>query len=66
MVIYIDEQPVPISGRLYSRAMRVPAGNHIIEFKFHPEKLFLGEKLTGMFTAFVLMVIGTGYLEWRK
>jgi hypothetical protein len=65
---YIDEQPVSHFRADYIlRAMRVPAGNHIIEFKFHPESYFLGEKVSlACSLLLVLMVIGTGYLEWKK
>jgi hypothetical protein len=65
---YVDNQPVPHFRADYVlRAMRIPAGNHTIEFKFHPKSYFMGEKVSlACSLLLVLMVIGTGYFEWKK
>jgi hypothetical protein len=65
---YIDNQPVSHFRADYIlRALRVPAGNHTIEFKFHPKSYFLGEKVSlACSLLLVLMVIGTGVWEWKK
>jgi hypothetical protein len=64
---YIDGQPAPHFRVNYVlRAMRVPAGNHTIEFRFHPRSYYLGEKVSlACSLLLVLMVIGTGFLTWR-
>ena len=47
--------------------MRVPSGNHTIEFKFHPKSYFIGEKVSlASSLLLVLMILGMGYREWRK
>ncbi len=65
---YIDNQPVPHFRVNYVlRAMRIPAGDHTIEFKFHPRSYFMGEKVSlACSLLLVLMVVGTGYLECKK
>ncbi|MBN1789807.1 MAG: YfhO family protein [Bacteroidales bacterium] len=65
---YIDNQPVPHFRVNYVlRAMRIPAGDHTIEFKFHPRSYFLGEIVSlACSLLLVLMVVGTGYLEWKR
>ncbi len=65
---YIDDQPVPhFRANYLLRAMRVPAGKHVIEFRFHPRSYYLGEKVSlACSLLLVLMVIGTGYFEYKK
>jgi len=65
---YVDNQPVVHFRADYIlRAMQVPAGNHTIEFKFHPRSYYLGEKVSlACSLLLVLMIIGTGWLEWKK
>ena len=65
---YIDGSPVPhLRANYLLRAMRVPSGNHTLEFKFHPKSYFIGEKVSlASSLLLVLMIIGAGYLEWRK
>ncbi len=65
---YIDGKTVPHFRADYVlRAMRIPAGTHTIEFKFHPKSYFMGEKVSlACSLLLVLMVIGTGYIEFRK
>jgi uncharacterized membrane protein YfhO len=44
---YIDGQPADhIQVDYVLRAMIIPAGNHNIEFKFHPSHYYIGEKIS--------------------
>jgi|WetSurSiteA1Bulk_404760.scaffolds.fasta_scaffold01443_3 hypothetical protein len=65
---FVDNKPVPHFRADYLlRAMRVPAGNHTIEFRFHPRSYFQGEKVSfACSLLLVLMVLGTGFWEYRK
>jgi hypothetical protein len=65
---YIDEKPVSHFRVNYVlRAMRVPSGNHIIEFKFHPKSYYLGGKVSlACSLLLILMAVGTALLEWKK
>jgi hypothetical protein len=65
---YIDGAPAPHFRVDYIlRAMRIPAGNHTVEFKFHPKSYFMGEKVSlACSLLMVLMVIGMGVWEWKK
>jgi hypothetical protein len=47
--------------------MRIPAGNHVVEFKFHPKSYFIGEKVSlASSVLLLLLAMGTGYREWKK
>lgn len=65
---YIDEKPVPhFRANYLLRAMKIPEGNHIIEFKFHPDSYFIGEKVSlASSILLILLAAGTGFMEWRK
>jgi hypothetical protein len=65
---YIDEKPVSHFRADYIlRALRVPAGNHTIEFKFHPKSYFTGEKVSlASSILLILLITGIGYREWKK
>jgi hypothetical protein len=47
--------------------MKVPAGKHTIEFKFHPNSYFMGEKVS-MASSLILLLLalGIGWKEWKK
>jgi hypothetical protein len=65
---YIDGKPAPHFRADYIlRAMRVPAGNHTLEFRFHPKSYYLGEKVS-LASSLILLIlaVGTGWVEWRK
>lgn len=65
---YIDGKEVPHFRVDYLlRAMRVPEGNHVIEFKFHPRSYFLGEKVSlASSLILVLLSLGIFYREWKR
>jgi len=49
------------------RGMPIPAGKHLIEFKFEPSLVSLGEHLTKYAAyAAVLLVLVFGFFEWRE
>jgi hypothetical protein len=65
---YLDGKPVShFRANYLLRAMRVPEGKHIIEFKFHPNSYFMGEKVS-MASSLLLLLLaaGTGWMEWKK
>ena len=62
---YIDSKPVEhIRVNYVLRAMKIPAGQHKIEFKFHPATYYSSEKI-GYASSFILlfMVIGMAIKE---
>jgi hypothetical protein len=65
---YVDNNPAPhFRANYILRAMKIPAGNHVIEFKFHPKSYFVGEKVSlASSLLLILLAIGTGYREWKK
>lgn len=67
---FIDGKEAPhIRADYVLRAMRIPAGEHEIEFKFEPKSYFLGEKIAMVSSALILIlffgVIGNGILKAR-
>jgi hypothetical protein len=64
----IDGKPVPYFRANYLlRAMRLPAGNHTVEFTFRPKSYFLGEKISlASSLILLLLIIGTGWYEYRR
>lgn len=65
---YIDGNPVPHFRVNYIlRAMRIPAGNHTVEYKFHPKSYFVGEKVSLASSLLLLLtILGAGFREWKK
>ena len=65
---YIDGKAAPyFRADFLLRAMRVPAGEHTIEFKFHPKSYYMGEKVSLASSAIlILLVLGTFYVEIKK
>jgi len=49
------------------RAMRVPSGNHTIEFKFEPRSFYTGEKISfASSICLIIIIIGTLIYELKK
>ena len=68
---YIDGKPAPHTRVNYVlRGMRIPAGDHKIEFKFEPEHYFTGEKISLIgsivFVVFLLVTIVLAVLQQKK
>ena len=65
---YVDGKLTPHFRCNYVlRAMRVPAGEHKIEFKFEPSVFNSGEKISLAASALLLlMVAGVVYSEWKN
>ena len=61
---FIDEKEVPILRADYVlRALEVPAGKHVIEFKFEPKPYTVGNKVT-MASGWVLLFLVMGSVGW--
>ena len=65
---YIDGQPADhIQVDYVLRAMIIPAGNHTIEFKYHPSHYYIGEKIS-LASSLILFggCIGFLFMQFRK
>ncbi len=61
---YIDGQQVPyLRANYVLRALTVPAGKHIIDFKFEPRVFVIGEKISfaSSLLLLLLLIAGIGY-----
>ncbi len=61
---YIDNQEVEhIRANYILRALKVPAGQHTIEFKFHPSSFYTGEQiaLAGSVSMVLLILVALGF-----
>jgi hypothetical protein len=60
----IDGKEVPILRADYVlRALEIPAGKHVIEFRFEPKPYLIGNKVT-LASSWVLLLIVLGCLGW--
>ena len=60
----IDGKEVPILRADYVlRALEVPAGKHVIEFKFEPKPYLIGNKVT-LASSWILLLVVLGCLGW--
>ena len=65
---YVDGKLTPHFRCNYVlRGMRVPAGEHKIEFKFEPVVYRTGEKISLAASAMILLAVaGIAFMEWKK
>jgi len=64
---YIDGELKPhFSADYVLRAMRIPAGNHIIEFKFEPKVYFTGEKIALISNLILFIALGASIFKAFK
>lgn len=62
---YIDGEKVPhVRVNYLLRGMKIPAGKHAIEFRFEPEKYYLGEKVS--MASSVILVLLVLVALWRS
>ncbi|MBL7856115.1 MAG: hypothetical protein JNM57_00385 [Cyclobacteriaceae bacterium] len=61
---FINNKPVEILRANYVlRALAVPAGNNIIEFKFEPDAYYVGNKIT-MASSWMVLLVLLGSIGW--
>ena len=62
---YIDGNPVPhIRANYLLRAMKIPAGQHKVEFKFEPSIYYLGETIS-LITSLLIALGVIGYIGFQ-
>lgn len=65
---YIDGEKVPHARANYVlRALEIPSGSHVIEFKFEPSSYFIGKKIS-LFSSLlmILLLLGAVGFEVKK
>ncbi len=65
---YVDGELKPhVCANWILRAMRIPAGKHVIEFKFEPKKYYTGEKISLASCILLFAFVGGSlFMAWRK
>ncbi len=69
---YLDGEPVPhVRVNYVLRGMKIPSGNHEIEFVFRPKTFIIGKQLTTIFSILIVglfgaMIVRNGYLLWKE
>jgi uncharacterized membrane protein YfhO len=64
---YLDGRPVDHFRVNYIlRAMIIPAGKHIIEFKFEPKSFLLGQKISFIGSLLLSLLILFGIYHWWR
>ncbi|MHA4844301.1 YfhO family protein [Flavitalea antarctica] len=65
---FIDGKEAPIVKVNYTlRGLSIPAGSHVIDFKFEPESFIMGDKI-GLVIGIVsfLLLFGAAWYEWKE
>jgi hypothetical protein len=66
---FIDGKETPILRVNYAlRGLVIPAGKHQVDFKFHPDTFFTGQKISGISSILLLLIFvgGLGMEIFRK
>lgn len=65
---FVDGKESPIVKVNYVlRGLALPAGKHVIEFRFEPQGYFQGRKLTSIASVILLLLLaGSIFMQWRK
>jgi hypothetical protein len=65
---YLDGQKTDhIRVNYLLRGMKIPAGKHEVSFRFEPANYFLGEKIAGISSILLLLLVaGNLFMAWRK
>lgn len=65
---YVDGKETPIVKANYVlRALKLPAGNHTIEFKFHPDSYYKSNNLAMISSILLYLLFGAAlYVSFRK
>ena len=65
---YLDGKAVPFFKANYVlRAMVIPAGKHIVEFKFEPSIFFTSKKISAVASwVLFILLLATLFIEWKK
>ncbi|HEX8514855.1 MAG TPA: YfhO family protein [Bacteroidia bacterium] len=65
---YVDGKLQPhFQANWVLRSMRIPAGKHIIEFKFEPSRYFTGEKISLASSLILFVLVGIAlFLAWKR
>ncbi len=64
---FVDEKETPIMKADYVlRAIKMPAGNHKIVFRFHPESFYKGQKVAMVSSIMVILLCLGALFNWYK
>jgi hypothetical protein len=65
---FIDGNPAShIRVNYILRALRIPAGEHSLEFKFHPRSYYMSASISLVSSLlFLALFAGAAFMEWRK
>ncbi len=67
-IAYIDGNEAPIArANFVLRALEVPKGKHKVRFEFKPNSYYLGSKISGVSSAFILLLLlGLLFKAYKK
>jgi hypothetical protein len=65
---YLDGQKTDhIRVNYLLRGMKIPAGKHEVSFRFEPANYFLGEKIAGVSSILLLLLVASNlFMAWKK
>ncbi len=60
---FIDGKETPILRVDYAlRGLKIPAGRHEVDFKFHPDTYFLGQEISGISSILLILLVLGGFV----